>query len=80
MDENNSHPLYARYQYGAGEVWITTMTLEWGNADHDLLFNEINLAAERCAPVPEPSTILLLGLGLVGMAGYGRKRFSKEGC
>lgn len=30
------------------------------------------------APVPEPSTLLLLASGLLGLAGYGRKKFFKK--
>jgi hypothetical protein len=40
--------------------------------------NGDQLDGPGASPVPEPTTLILLGAGLVGLAGVGRKKFFKK--
>ena len=50
-----------------------TSTLEW-NIWSTSKFSQFSVTASA-TPIPEPATMLLLGSGLVGLVGYGRKKF-----
>lgn len=56
------------YAEGVGIVQFT---------DNDDIFKlaAYNIASSN--PVPEPTTMLLFGAGLIGLAGFGRKKFKK---
>ena len=55
----------------AGDEFISHFTMQCGND---------NLMGKGTAPVPEPTTMFLLGTGLIGLVGVCRKRFKRSGA
>ncbi len=45
--------------------------------DHWITFGDLNNVEIQIDPVPEPTTMLLLGSGLIGLAGLRRRKFKK---
>jgi hypothetical protein len=54
-------------------IWLVDST--W--SDEYIGLDDINVGGTAAAPVPEPATIMLLGAGLVGLAGASRKKLRK---
>ena len=52
---------------------LLTVVPQTGEVDQEVPFD--TQGAGGRAPVPEPATMLLVGIGLAGLAGLGRKKF-----
>jgi hypothetical protein len=71
----NTHYLYknnADLRYAVVDITA------WGGSGNNINIGRVSHVGEINSPAPEPATVLLLGVGLAGLVGFGRKKFQKS--
>ena len=69
---------------GVTSITTSSTTSNIGSAGNILVsyeqdfFQQVPTIYESLTAIPEPSTMLLVGSGLIGLVGYGRKKFFKK--
>ena len=71
-------PMSYFFGWDTGNINDPTKAAHYGGSNiYDVAYTVTVTAENGSAPVPEPSTLLLLGGGLLGL-GFARKRFAKK--